>query len=256
MSATFPSADVWVVDLDKLSATELELCSSILSPAEKNRMRRFLFKQDHDSYCAAHALTRLALTSFEPDIPPQAWVFEDSRHGRPEISTAHDLPRLRFNISHTRQVVACIVTRGLDCGVDVELHHRSADLELMARTTLAPSELATFTAAPGSERAALFCRYWTLKEAFAKALGVGLLLEFDRTAFVLLEGSARLCSSSEEWSFEQWSPTPTHTIATAIRSCRPVQVIRHSGLPIQRRLHSGLEVRSAKTFGPFGLGSF
>jgi hypothetical protein len=85
--------------------------------------------------------------------------------------------------------------------------------------------------APDSERSILFCRYWTLKEAHAKALGLGMSLAFEKIAFELYEGIARLHGHSDEWYFEHWSPTPTHTVAIAIRTREPVHLIRHFGLP-------------------------
>jgi 4'-phosphopantetheinyl transferase len=203
----------------------------VLSPAERNRARRFYFRQDRNAYSAAHALARIALSSCDASVAPGAWVFEKTAHGRPEVSPATGVPGLRFNISHSRRVVACIVTAESDCGVDVESTHPCYDHHDLARAVLAPAELARITAAPDSERPILFCRYWTLKEAYAKALGLGMSLAFERIAFELEEGIARLQDHSEEWYFEHWSPIPTHTVAIAIRSREPVHLIRHLGLP-------------------------
>lgn len=234
MSSKTDLAIVWVVDLHTLNPSEVARCDMVLSSAEGDRLRRFHFREDQEAYRAAHALARFALSSFEAAVPPRAWEFAQTSHGRPEISAEGGVPRLRFNISHTRQVVACIVTRDLDCGVDVESTERRSDLHGLVRTVLAPAELATIAAAPEPERAALFCRYWTLKEAYAKALGRGMSLAFDRLVFELGEGSARLHTNSDEWHFEQWSPTSTHTLATAIRARGPIRLIRHCGLPGNR----------------------
>jgi 4'-phosphopantetheinyl transferase len=231
MSSRADLADVWVIDLHTLNSADVATCDVVLSSAERDRMRRFHYKQDQDAYRAAHALARLALSSCEAAVPPHAWTFEETLHGRPEISAQCGSPRLRFNISHTRRVVACIVTSDLDCGVDVELTHRCSDLHDLARTVLAPSEWATIAAASDTERPILFSRYWTLKEAFAKARGLGMSLAFDQIAFDLFDGSARLHAHSGEWHFEQWSPTPTHTLATAVRARGPVRLIRHCEMP-------------------------
>lgn len=231
MSSKADLVDVWVIDLHTLNATDVARCTMVLSPTEKDRMRRFRFEQDRAAFRAAHALARIALSSIEATVSPHEWVFEETSHGRPEISLDCGVPRLRFNISHTRGVVACIVTRDLDCGVDVELMHRCNDLHALAHTVLAPAELAKIAAAPDTERPTLFCRYWTLKEAYAKALGLGISLAFDCVAFELYEGSARLHSGSDEWYFAQWLPTPTHTVATAVRARGPVRLIRHCSMP-------------------------
>lgn len=231
MNSKVALADVWILDLHTLDAAEVARCDVVLSPAERDRMRRFHFRQDQDAYRAAHGLARIALSSRETAVPPHAWEFEETSHGRPEILAGRGFPRLRFNLSHTRSVVACIVTRDLDCGVDVESMHRCFDLHDLVQAVLAPTELAPIAAASDTERPMLFCRYWTLKEAYAKALGLGMSLAFDRIPFELFEGSARLHDQSDEWHFEQWSPTPTHTLATAVRATGSVRLIRHRGMP-------------------------
>lgn len=224
-------ANVWVVDLKTLTASDVARCNVVLSPAENDRMQRFHFTRDRDEFRVAHALARLTLSSCEASVRPRAWVFEKTSHGRPEVSARCGVPGLRFNISHSRGVVACIVTRDLDCGVDVESIDARYDLHDLSRTVLAPSELARFTAATETGQSLLFCRYWTLKEAYAKALGLGMSLMFDKIPFDLYEGGARLHAHPDEWNFEHWSPTSTHTVAVAIRSREPVHLNRHCGLP-------------------------
>ena len=231
MNSEFYPAEVWVLEVETLKAADVERCNIAISTAEKDHLRRFRSERDRNSYRAAHALARFALSSCETSVPPDAWVFEETAQGRPEISAGHGVPALRFNISHTRSVVACIVTRGLDCGVDVESINCCSDHHDLDRSVLAPSELSAFAAVADTKHPTLFCRYWTLKEAYAKALGLGMSLAFDRTAFDLHEGFARLHAHTDEWHFEQWSPTPTHTLATAIRARGSVRLLRHCGMP-------------------------
>jgi len=230
MSSQSHIADVWIVEQDTLTAADIARCNEAISAAEKARLGQFRFESDRDSYRAAHALARFALSWCERAVPPQAWVFEESSHGRPEIAARGGFPQLGFNISHTRHLVACIVTRELDCGVDVELIDRCFDLHEEHQIALAPAELARIAGVSNSERATLLCRYWTLKEAYAKALGLGMSLAFDQIAFELHDGYGRLQTVSEEWHFEQWSPTPTHIVATAVRAPR-VRLVRHWGMP-------------------------
>ena len=134
------------MEVETLKAADVERCNIAISTAEKDHLRRFRSERDRNSYRAAHALARFALSSCETSVPPDAWVFEETAQGRPEISAGHGVPALRFNISHTRSVVACIVTRGLDCGVDVESINCCSDHHDLDRSVLAPSELSAFAA--------------------------------------------------------------------------------------------------------------
>lgn len=231
MSSQAQIADIWILDPNTLTPADIARCNAAISTAEKARCDKFRFEPDRDAYRAAHALARFALSWCERAVPPQAWVFEQTSRGRPEIAASGGFPSLRFNISHTRQLVACIVTRALDCGVDVESIDRCSDLRPDAHAVLAPAELARIAGASDAERPTLLCRYWTLKEAYAKALGLGMSLAFEDVAFVLHDGYGRLQTHSDEWHFAQWSPASTHILATAVRARGPVRLVRHCGMP-------------------------
>lgn len=221
---------VWVAELAALTADEIRLCDAVLSAEERARMHRFHFERDREIYRAAHGLARLTLSRYAPSVAPQDWTFADNAYGKPEVAIPL-APRLRFNISHTHGLVACIVAEELDCGVDVERTWRDKDLLNVARRVLTRNELSALAALHGEEQALLFCRYWTLKEAYAKARGLGMSIDFDRLA-VELEPPRLLSSAADEWHFEQWRATPEHMVAVAVHRAR-VQVIRHSGLPVE-----------------------
>lgn len=225
-------AHVWTADPAALSeAEEAELSEGVLCAAERARLRRLRFPRDRRLFVAAHALLRFALSGCVPQVPPTAWTFTTARHGRPELAPPHD--GLRFNLSHTDGLAACVVVRDLDCGVDVERIQRT-DVALLSGSVLAPSEQRALAAAPPPDRPALFFRYWTLKEAYGKARGLGLSLEFDRCVFALDGERPVLVSApdhprSEDWQFTQYAPTPSHVLAVALHAgaAGRLRVVRH-----------------------------
>jgi 4'-phosphopantetheinyl transferase len=202
----------------------------VLSPAERVRMRRLRSAADRRCFAVAHGLLRTALTRCLPDVPPPAWRFRTGRYGRPEIGGPAAGEGMRFNLSHTGGLVAVVVARGVDCGVDVETAGRTADVLRVARGVLAPEELTDLLALAPAGRRLGFLRYWTLKEAYAKARGLGLRLPFDRIRFDLRDGirlcaDAGLAAGSEAgwedggagWQFAQWSPFEGAVLALALR---------------------------------------
>lgn len=223
-------AQVWVAELGALTADDVDRCHAVLSAEERARMQRFHFERDRDIYRAAHGLVRLALSHCAPSVAPQQWTFADNAYGKPEIASPAQTPRLRFNLSHTHGLVACVIAEELDCGIDVEQTWRDKDLLNVARRVLTPNELSVLAALHGEEQALQFCRYWTLKEAYAKARGLGMSLEFDRLAMDV-EPPRLLSAAAHEWHFEQWRATPEHMVAMAVHRAR-VNVVRHRGLPV------------------------
>ena len=160
--------------------------------------------------------------------------------GRPEIEAPLIGSALRFNISHTRGLVACVVTLKVDCGVDVETLDRVVDIGLLADSVLAPTEHSWLLSAPASRRNELFLSYWTLKEAYAKARGLGLHMPFNKCAFefssegLLAHFDASLNDDETEWQFAQWSTTENQLIAVALRHPRAAacRIIRHRSPPL------------------------
>jgi 4'-phosphopantetheinyl transferase len=206
-------------------------CEAMLSADERARMQRFRFEHDRHTYLVAHALVRVALSRYAA-CAPAAWNFAIGAHGRPEIAPGTCERPLRFNLSHTRGLVAVAIAMERDVGVDVEhMYPRSFDLDLAAHF-FAPAEVAALHALPAEARRDRFFAYWTLKESYIKARGLGLALPLDGFAFELGRASAHDPGQSDEltltvdpaleddgraWWFHQRVLTPEHRLAVALR---------------------------------------
>jgi len=203
----------------------------MLDEEECARAARFRMEADRRAYIAAHALTRQMLSTMAPPAPaamapvaPADWRFIRGQAGKPEIDPAHGLPWLRFNLSHTRGLVACAVTAEADIGLDVEDLERREASPGLAERNFAPSEAAMIAALAPEARHETFLKVWTLKEAFVKATGDGIGLGLDRFAFTLDPPVLRFAPGGAgdpaEWRFLQWRPTPRHILAVALRRYR------------------------------------
>jgi 4'-phosphopantetheinyl transferase len=194
----------------------------LLDADETARCRRLLREGDRRTFLAAHALLRRAL-SWYTDVAPGDWSFTAERWGRPEISGPALAPPLRFSLSHTTGLIACAVGLACECGVDVEASARRGDPLRVAPRVLAASELADLQAQPASARRERFLAYWTLKEAYLKALGVGLTLPLRGLVFALNGPGVRLehsehgpAATTLSWQFASLRPTADHVLALAV----------------------------------------
>jgi 4'-phosphopantetheinyl transferase len=232
-------AHVWLAD-PETSCEEPTKHLSVLSAEERTRMASFRFEHDRIAYATAHLLLRSALTWCAPDVPSSNWDLTAPPHERPEVVAPKVRPRLRFNLSHTRGLVACIVACEIDCGIDVEVRRRMDDLEGLARRVLSPAERSDLAALPDELRPARFFDYWTLKEAYVKARGRGLSLALDDVSFDLSGGGIgislgqSLNDQGSDWQFEQWAPTEHHVVAVAVRSgpTGGSRIVRHVTMPL------------------------
>jgi 4'-phosphopantetheinyl transferase len=227
--------EIWILNVTSMRGGDFNRCNSVLSDAEKIRMGRLLFREDRDSYCAPHGLCGMALSCRCPTVPPESWRFQVAQFGRPEIAAVDSGVNLRFNISHTRGMVACIVTSGIDCGVDIEKVRRFTEMEGLAGTILADSEFERFLSAPENERPLIFSRFWTLKESYVKATGYGLKTPLDSVEFDLTRCTPRLMSSFGSWSFTQRVLGEGYVVSAAVQTSTRPSFLLFDGLPV---LHS------------------
>lgn len=193
----------------------------LLDASERARCQRLARAQDRGQYVMAHALLRLALSSLAGG-PAEQWRFRASEHGRPEVAEPAQAADIRFSLSHTRGLVACAVGAGVQVGVDVEAVEDGPGIHEASELFLAPTEREDCQALPSAQRTGRLYEYWTLKEAFAKALGLGLHLPLHSAAFELdPPGGPRVrCDhpAGEGWRFDLAAPTSEHRMATAVRA--------------------------------------
>jgi len=223
---------VWTAVPDQVSEpAAIARCEALLSPDERARMQRFRFERDRHIYLVAHALVRTALSRYAT-CAPAAWTFTANEYGRPDIAPGLCARPLRFNLSHTHGLVAVAIALERDLGVDVEhMYPRSFDLDV-AGHFFAPAEVEALTALPAEAQRDRFFAYWTLKESYIKARGMGLALPLDQFAFDLGHGldvdldhgdeitltvDPRLADDGRAWWFHQRRVTPEHRLAVALR---------------------------------------
>jgi 4'-phosphopantetheinyl transferase len=209
---------------------------ALLSEEERAKADRFMFPHDRDCYVAAHALLRATLSDYFAR-PPQDWTFVTGAWGKPRVDANDGSGRLSFNLSHTRGWVAVAVALDREVGVDVERIAPARADEEVARQLFAPAEFADFQQKPEAGRADAFFDYWTLKEAYIKAVGLGVALPLKDFAFTrdpLRIGFApTLDDTPSRWLFRRFRPAPDIAMALAARrgqGAEPVVNVRQVAL--------------------------
>ncbi len=221
---TLPDDLVRVVLVDQDAPAvraQLPAYRRLLSDEERDREARFHFDADRERFVIGRSLTRLLLSeSLGGD--PRAWRFGTNAHGRPELLTPPAQP-FGFNVSHTPGLIACVVATTMDVGVDVELIERTLTYEIPERF-FAPAEVRDLRRLPVDAQARTFFDYWTLKEAYIKARGMGLALPLAHFAFHLAPPAAptvvfdtEIQDEADHWQFAQGWPTPRHRLGVAVR---------------------------------------
>lgn len=192
---------------------------------ERVRWQRFHVKADQQCYLLAHALVRSVLAGYL-QLQPAQLRFTHNRYGKPELDKALQpaTGALRFNLSHTRGLIAFAVTTEAEIGVDVEATTRNVEMQALADRFFAPAEAALLQNAAADAQRDRFFSLWTLKEAYVKARGLGLQLGLNSFAFHFDANEQPRMSTTEpeidplQWSFFQLQQEPHFRVALAVQA--------------------------------------
>lgn len=213
--------DVWLAYYNEIADPRLhEEYRALLTEEERGKEFRFYFADDQRRYLVTRALVRTVLSRYL-HVQPTDWRFANNHYGRPEISNlSRDECGLCFNISHTKGLIALGVTHRRELGVDVEnLRTREVSLDIADRFFAKPEveELATV---PKERQQDRFFEYWTFKESYIKARGMGLSIPLGQFSFhypheraVNIAIDPELGDDANRWSFWQYRPTAEYLMA-------------------------------------------
>lgn len=183
----------WLVDISQWEPSPDEFTSavSVLPQHEHSSIWRFIKLEDKKRALVSRLL-QYALVHEVLQIPFDAIIIKRTVEGKPYLETSKvvtEIPNFNFNASHHGDYVAiaseplCIV--GLDI-VSYVVPEKETIAGFMQNFAIYFSsfEWASITnAGTSDEMLSAFYRYWSLKEAFVKAVGTGLGYRLDKVEF-------------------------------------------------------------------------
>lgn len=166
---------VWVSATD-YAPGEMARLQEVLCEQEVRQARAFHRLEDRRLYQVAHGFLRLILAHYT-GIAADCIEFNRVPGAKPTLASAY--PTVRFNLSHAGERVI-IAACPEEIGVDVERIQLDFEWQDIAEHYFSASELAALREADLTRSTALFYTYWTRKEAWLKAVGLGLVDDLPR----------------------------------------------------------------------------
>jgi len=123
------------------------------------------------------------------------WRINVGINGKPHVLTPTGIAGPYISLSHTQGLVACAVSETSSIGVDVE-YWRTRDFMALADYAYGPGEREEVA----RDGMSAFYRIWTLREAMAKAMGVGVMKTFNGQDCIV---SAKI-PASDCWIMDGW----------------------------------------------------
>jgi 4'-phosphopantetheinyl transferase len=150
----------------------------ILAAEELERADRFHFEADRRRSITGRGCLRLLLGKLL-QRPAESLRFEYDEFGKPRLPLTPERG-LRFNVSHSGDLILIAIAKGRAVGVDVEKVRFDFDLESISARFFSFNENDRLTRLTGSRKYDAFFTCWTRKEAYLKARGDGLSLPLDQ----------------------------------------------------------------------------
>lgn len=199
---------VWRVPL---SENDPEQLGALLSRDEWIRAQRFHFERDRARFICGRGLLRTILGRYLL-TDPRSLTFGEGPHGKPELTGVAS--SLRFNLSHSDDLMLLAVTHARAVGVDVEMIRENVPVETLADYYFEPEDAWGLRLLPAPQRVWRFYELWTSAEARLKADGAGIsgglkVLQPDRWSLLKLTPAkgytAALAVEGDDFQVECWS---------------------------------------------------
>lgn len=169
---TPPEVHLWVARLGDFVGKDGDLLDTLPRP-ERIRATRYRFVEPRQRFVVARSLLRVLLSHYA-GIPASELQIDAGVHGRPYLAGPRGTG-LCFNMAHGGELIAIAVACGREVGVDIETFDRAVAMHAVMRRLYSSTELQWLARQPPRTRDGAMLTLWTCKEAFGKALGVGLL---------------------------------------------------------------------------------
>lgn len=216
---------IWYVFPDRITDPDLLAAyDALMTPEERARQQRFVFAKDRHQHLVTRALVRTVLSRYAP-VAPAGWRFAQNAYGKPAVCGPPGVLWPCFNLSHTGGLIACAISASHEAlGVDVEDTSRTSDVLEIAHSVFSPVELHALRSLPAAAQRDRFFAYWTLKESYIKARGMGLSLPLEQFTMhvepdmpVRISCDPRLADIPARWRFALLRVSARHLLAVGVR---------------------------------------
>jgi 4'-phosphopantetheinyl transferase len=221
----------WYANVSEWRESESEWSKllSIVDPAERARIERFVHRIDAKRALVGRLLIRKAVSGFHQIQSLGDVVLGRTKQGKPYAVVSGEQMESNFNVnvSHHGDLVVLAAEPCMLCGVDVSTcqvtskRDKSIDAFIASlRSVLSAREWAALNAlGDDTMRLARFTDIWTLKEAYIKAIGIGFGLEPSRLSFELDDDECTATLDGRAlggWRFERHRIDDLHFVAVAL----------------------------------------
>lgn len=200
--------------------------SSLLSSTEQQREQRTINIVDRNTFTTSHAALRIILGK-HLSKSPQSLQFSPGQNNKPNLKES---TRLHFNLSHTRDYSLLGVSSQDHIGIDIEIIKHTRDILGIAKRFFSATEYNWLIKTKGEQRIDCFYQLWCHKEAYLKALGIGLqggLASFSLSKDHLVTTCSIDDGNKQNWWVQKLRVPTCYRAAVAVNNPDRYPLVRH-----------------------------
>lgn len=242
----------WAFDLEawkhRCTINDLKLATSCIQPEEKERLAKFVYRDDFNASIIGRLLMRRFIAACLPELDYNAIRFERDSRGKPFLNRKdYQISHIDFNVSHHDRYTVLAGTYASNpsatdeqtIGVDVMKTEYSGGkplsefFRIMQRTFTVSEWNFIKSRETEQKQTNAFMRHWCLKESYVKNVGVGITINLQNIDFQLNSESLPTNSIVRDsvvsvdqkqlnnWVFEESLLGDDHCIAVAVKNPSP-----------------------------------
>jgi 4'-phosphopantetheinyl transferase len=146
--------------------------SGSLPTDEKEKADNIRSQENRKAYIISRGILRTILSEYLK-VEPGDIVFEYNEHGKPSIADGLNPRNVRFNLSHSNDLILYAVAKNKEVGVDIEYMREISKAGRIVERFFSPEQRDFYNSQSESTKKTAFFRLWTRREAYGKAMGRG-----------------------------------------------------------------------------------
>jgi 4'-phosphopantetheinyl transferase len=169
--------DIWSFSLSNPEIFDFTLAIRSISPAERERMKKFVYQRDRDLFVMRRFCIRSVIAGYFGASPADVRLLR-SPTGKPLFGGFEGRgvkDHLELSMSHTKGQAILAVATWAPVGIDIEFRDPTLNTEDIVNFCCSEHELEWFRQA--QDRLSRFLKIWTAKEASLKLSGTGLVVD-------------------------------------------------------------------------------
>jgi len=182
----------------------------LIDDQERIRAARFRFARDAAHFIARRARLREIVAARTGEAPDRL-SFAHGPHGKPVLANG----ALHFSLSHSHGLIMLAIAP-VEVGCDIERIDPDLEWQPLAERFFSPRERRALLDLPDAQARRAFFDCWSRKEAYVKAIGLGLSYPLD--AFDVSVGREAHLRERTDWTLADAAPEDGYAGAVVTRN--------------------------------------